>query len=73
MNEGLASHVGEVVTMPAGQHVQEDGTILIQTSSKEKTPCHPNPCTDVRMTMCTVVNDVTAKCSSKIKRYAVRI
>lgn len=63
VNEGLASHVGEVRTMPAGQHVQEDGTIFIQTSTKEKTPCDPNPCTEVRMTRCTTVNDVTAKCS----------
>jgi len=62
VNEGLASFVGEVVTLPPGQHVQEDGTILVQTLHKGD-PCNPNPCTSVRMPTCTVVNLYTAKCS----------
>jgi len=62
VNGGLASFVGEVVTLPPGQHVQEDGTILLQTPHKGD-PCNPNPCTSVRMPTCTVVNQFTAKCS----------
>jgi len=62
VNEGLASYVGEEVTMALGQHVQEDGTILIQTNGRGN-PCHPNPCKSVRMPTCTVVNSFTAKCS----------
>lgn len=62
VNEGLARSVGEVATMPLGQYVQEDGTILIQTSGG-RSPCDPNPCPSVRMPTCTVVNGVTAKCS----------
>jgi len=62
VNEGLARYVGEVATMPIGQHVQEDGSILIQTNGW-RSPCDPNPCRSVRMPTCTVVNGVTAKCS----------
>jgi len=62
VNEGLASYVGEVRTLPIGQHVQDDGTILMQTDGR-RSPCNPNPCRRVRMPTCTVVNRVTAKCS----------
>jgi len=62
VNEGLASFVGEVRTMPVGQHVQEDGTILVQTPYRGD-PCNPNPCTTLRMPTCTAVNKFTAKCS----------
>ena len=51
--------------MPIGQHVQEDGTILVQTNYKVD-PCRPNPCTNLRMSTCTAVNKFTAKCSSKL-------
>ena len=64
MNEGLANYVGEVRTMPIGQRVQEDGSILVQTNHRGD-PCRPNPCTNVRMSTCTAVNKFTAKCSSK--------
>ena len=60
--EGLASYIGEVLTMPVGQYVQDDGTILVQVISRGD-PCQPNPCTDVRMSTCTMVNKSTAKCS----------
>jgi len=72
VNEGLASYVGEVRTMPIGQHVQEDGSILVQTDYKKADPCNPNPCTNVRMSACTVVNKFTAKCS-RSKTYKLTL
>ena len=62
MNVGLASKVGEIGTMPIGQHVQNDGTVLVQTSKKQSNPCSPNPCTN-KFFRCEVVLDGTAKCS----------
>jgi len=62
VKKALARYVGEVHTMAMGQHVQEDGTILVQTPHRED-PCQPDPCTGVRMSTCTAVNSFTAKCS----------
>ena len=66
MSAGLASKVGEIVTMPVGQYVQNDGSVLIQTSKKQSNPCSPSPCTNIHFPMCEVVLDGTAKCSSKL-------
>jgi len=61
VNLGLASKAGEIRVMPLGQHVQADGTVLVQTKGKQD-PCNPSPCTNVHLSRCVVVNDVTAKC-----------
>jgi len=63
VNLGLANHVGEVRTMPLGQHVQADGSVLVQTSPRQRSPCQPDPCKHFSFFTCSVVNDVTAKCS----------
>jgi len=63
IDRGLAKTVGEIAIMPVGINVQPDGTILVQTSAKQKNPCNPNPCNKYKMSQCDVVNDVTAKCS----------
>jgi len=60
---GLANHIGEVRTMPLGQHVQADGTVLVQTSPRQSSPCHPDPCKHLALYTCTSVNHYTAKCS----------
>ena len=67
MDRGLANNVGDIAVMPVGVNVQPDGTILVQTSAKQKNPCNPNPCSKYRMSQCDVVNGVTAKCSRKFK------
>jgi len=61
VNLGLASKAGEIKVLPVGQHVQDDGSVLIQTKGQAD-PCNPNPCTNVYLPRCVVVNDVTAKC-----------
>jgi len=61
VNLGLASKAGEIRVMPIGQHVQGDGTVLVQTKGKQD-PCNPNPCNNVHLSRCVVVNDETAKC-----------
>eukprot|EP00091_Calanus_sinicus_P004259 TRINITY_DN1449_c1_g1_i1.p1 TRINITY_DN1449_c1_g1~~TRINITY_DN1449_c1_g1_i1.p1 ORF type:complete len:121 (+),score=21.80 TRINITY_DN1449_c1_g1_i1:27-365(+) len=38
--EGFANYEGEVVTMPFGQHVQEDGSILVQVSHTNRGGIH---------------------------------
>jgi len=63
VDRGLANNVGDIAVMPVGVNVQPDGTILVQTSAKQKNPCNPNPCSKYRMSQCDVVNGVTAKCS----------
>ena len=65
MNAGLASHVGEILKMPVGQHVQGDGTVLVQVDGRQADPCLPNPCTYSNLPRCEVVNAGTVKCSSK--------
>ena len=65
VNAGLAGKVGEIATMPIGQYVQNDGSVLMQTSKKQSNPCSPNPCTNNNFPICEVVLDGTAKCSSK--------
>jgi len=61
VNLGLASKPGEIKVLPLGQHVQDDGSVLIQTKGQAD-PCNPNPCSNVYLPRCVVVNDVTAKC-----------
>jgi len=63
VDRGLAKAVGEIAVMPVGTNVQPDGTILVQTSTHQKNPCNPNPCSKYKMSQCDVINDVTAKCS----------
>ena len=48
--------------MPVGQHVQSDGTVLVQADGKQDDPCDPNPCNN-NVPRCEVVNDGTVKCS----------
>jgi len=60
---GLANHIGEVRTMPLGQHVQADGTVLVQTSPGQSGPCQPDPCKHLALHTCTPVNQYTARCS----------
>jgi len=63
VDRGLANTVGEIAVMPVGISVQSDGTILVQTSAKQKNPCNPNPCSNYRMSQCDVVFNDVAKCS----------
>jgi len=63
VDRGLANSIGDIAVMPVGVNVQPDGTILVQTSAKQKNPCNPNPCSKYKMSQCDVVNGVTAKCS----------
>jgi len=63
VDRGLAKAVGEIAVMPVGTNVQPDGTILVQTSTRQKNPCEPNPCSRYKMSQCDVINGVTAKCS----------
>jgi len=63
VDRGQAHNVGDIGVLPVGVYVQPDGTILVQTSSKRKNPCNPNPCSKVRLSQCDIVNGVTAKCS----------
>jgi len=61
VNLGLASKAGEIKIMPVNQHVQADGSVLVQTKGQAD-PCNPSPCSNVYLPRCVVVNDVTAKC-----------
>lgn len=61
VNLGLASKVGEIEVLPYGQHVQADGTVLVQTTGQAD-PCNPTPCSKFHLPRCVVVNDATAKC-----------
>jgi len=61
VNLGLASKAGEIKVLPVGHHVQNDGSVLVQTKGKAD-PCNPSPCSNVHLPRCVVVNDVTAKC-----------
>jgi len=61
VNLGLASKAGEIKVLPFGHHVQNDGSVLVQTKGQTD-PCNPSPCSNVHLPRCVVVNDVTAKC-----------
>jgi len=66
VNLGLASKAGEIKVLPLGHHVQNDGSVLVQTKGKAD-PCNPSPCSNVHLPRCVVVNDVTAKCSGPLE------
>merc|ERR1719308_629574 len=62
---GLAEKLGEIISLPSNVQVDDDGSVLVQTSSRAKHPCNPDPCKRYALNkVCTIENRTTAKCSS---------
>jgi len=62
---GLAEKLGEIISLPINVQVDDDGSVLVQTSSRAKHPCNPDPCKRYALNkVCTIENRSTAKCSS---------
>merc|ERR1719348_2734617 len=74
VDAGLATKVGHIASMPAGVFVQDDGSLLVDTSSRQIDPCNPNPCSAYSGTpRCIVVGSSTAKCiGPEKKRLEIR-
>ena len=63
VDAGLATKVGQIASMPAGVFVQDDGSLLVDTSLRQIDPCYPNPCSATSGTpRCIAVGSSTAKC-----------
>jgi len=62
---GFAEKLGEIISLPNNVEVNDDGSVLVQTSVEAKHPCNPNPCERYALNkVCSIVNKRTAKCSS---------
>jgi len=69
VDAGLATKVGQIASMPAGVFVQDDGSLLVDTSLRQVDPCNPNLCSAYSGTpRCIVVGSSTAKCIGPEKR-----
>jgi len=63
VDAGLAKKVGQIATMPVGVFVQDDGTLLVDTSMRQVNPCNPSPCNPTSGTpRCIAIGSSTAKC-----------
>merc|ERR1712142_24174 len=69
VDAGLATKVGQVASMPAGVFVQDDGSLLVDTSLRQIDPCNPSPCSATSGTpRCIAVGSSTAKCIGPEKK-----
>jgi len=61
---GMASSVGDIITVGAGLFIKPDGTILVATQPGQH-PCNPDPCARVfpsHRSTCVALDATTAKC-----------
>jgi len=71
VDAGLATKVGQITSMPVGVFVQDDGTLLVDTSRHVDNvdPCNPSPCSNTPgAPRCIVVGSSTAKCIGPEKK-----
>jgi len=69
VDAGLATKVGQIASMPVGVFVQDDGSLIVDTSLRQIDPCNPNPCIATSSTpRCIPVGSSTAKCIGPEKK-----